>query len=490
VIKFKKFYITTPIYYINDVPHIGSCYTTIIADILARWYKLKGFDVFFLTGTDENSQKNVDAALKQGETDIQKYVDKMAKIWRETFEKLGIQFSDFIRTTEERHIKAVIEFFNKVYKNGDIYKGKYVGYYCVGCEAFIPKSDLVKDKCPIHKTRPQLLEEENYFFRASKYKQKLLEYIEKHPEFIQPEARRKEVIEYIKTAFGDISISRQKQKWGIKFPIDKTQIFYVWFDALINYLSGIGYGRDEKLFNKYWPADLHLIGKDIVKFHCALWPAMLLSAGLPLPKTIYAHGFLTVNKEKISKSLGNVIDPVYLAEKYSVDALRYFLIREIPFGEDGDFSEKALIARINGELVSDLGNLVYRVLSLAEKFEGKIEGEAELEEKLNLKKIDEYFDKLELHNALNEIWSFVRATNKYINEKEPWKLKGKELGKVIYNLLEALRIISILISPFMPETAEKINEQLGVKAGLLKDCKFRKFEGKIKKGEYLFKKVE
>jgi methionyl-tRNA synthetase len=217
---------------------------------------------------------------------------------------------------------------------------------------------------------------------------------------------------------------------------------------------------------------------------------MLLSAGLPLPKTIYAHGFLTVNKEKISKSLGNVIDPVYLAEKYSVDALRYFLIREIPFGEDGDFSEKALIARINGELVSDLGNLVYRVLSLAEKFEGKIEGEAELEEKLNLKKIDEYFDKLELHNALNEIWSFVRATNKYINEKEPWKLKGKELGKVIYNLLEALRIISILISPFMPETAEKINEQLGVKAGLLKDCKFRKFEGKIKKGEYLFKKVE
>ncbi|MEM5809959.1 MAG: methionine--tRNA ligase [Candidatus Aenigmatarchaeota archaeon] len=479
-------------YYVNDAPHIGHFYTTLVADILTRWFRLKGYNVFFLTGTDENSQKNVEAALKHGETDIQKYVDKMAKIWRETFEKLGLQFNDFIRTTEERHKKGVKKFFEIVYKKGDIYKGKYVGYYCVGCEAFKTKSELIEGKCPIHKTEPKILEEENYFFKASKYKQKLLDYIEKHPEFIQPEARRNEIIEYIKTAFDDFSISRQTQKWGIPVPIDNSQVLYVWFDALINYLTGIGYGSNEKLFKKYWPADLHLVGKDIIKFHCALWPAMLFSAGIPLPKKVFAHGFFTVNGEKISKSLGNVVDPLELSKKYSVDSVRYFLIREIPFGEDGDFSEEALKNRHNGELLGDLGNLINRVLTLAEKsgFK-KFSGRKELDKKFDLKKIERYMENLELHNAINEIMEFVRTCNKYINDKKPWELQGKELESVLYNLLEACRIISIVIYPFLPTTAQKISEQLGTKIKNLKSCKFRKeFREKIKRGEYLFKKVE
>ena len=487
----KKFYVTTPIYYVNDYPHLGHFYTTLIADILARWYKLKGYKVFFLTGTDENSQKNVEAAEKKGEKDVQKYVDEMANIWRKTFEKLGLEFSDFIRTTEGRHKRGVKKFFNKVYKKGDIYKGKYVGYYCVGCESFKTSSELVDGKCPIHKKEVKILEEENYFFRASKYKKLILDYIKKHPEFIQPESRRNEVIEYIKTAFADISISRQTQKWGIPVPIDNSQVLYVWFDALINYLTGIGYGWNENLFKKYWPADLHLVGKDIIKFHCALWPAMLLSAGISLPKKVFAHGFFTVKGEKMSKSLGNVVDPLELSKKYSIDSIRYYLIREIPFGEDGDFSEEALVNRHNGELVGDLGNLINRVLVLAEKSGlKKFSGKKDLEEKIDIKKIESYMEKLELHKALNEIMDFVRFCNKYINDKEPWKLKGKELENVLYNLLEACRIISILLYPFLPSTSKEIANQLGTKISSIKDCKFRKsFVEKIKRGNYLFKKV-
>ncbi|MEM4460743.1 MAG: methionine--tRNA ligase [Nanopusillaceae archaeon] len=489
MIKLRKFYVTTPIYYVNDKPHLGSFYTTLIADILARWHRIKGEEVFFLTGTDENSQKSVDAALKEGK-DVKEYVDKMAETWRETFKKLNISFDDFIRTTEDRHKKAVYEFFRRVYEKGDIYKGKYVGYYCVRCEAFLSPSDLVDGKCPIHKVEPKILEEENYFFRASKYKEALLKYIEEHPDFILPEKRREEVIRYIKTAFNDISISRQTQKWGIKFPIDENQVFYVWFDALINYLSGIGFGWDEEKFKKFWPADVHLIGKDIVKFHCAIWPAMLLSAGIELPKHVFAHGFWTVKGEKMSKSLGNVIDPLELSKKYPLDAIRYFLVRQVPFGEDGDFNEEALKERINGELVNDLGNLVWRVLSLAEKFEGKIEGSPELEKKLNLEKITKYMENFRVDLALQEIWNFIRECNKYINEKEVWKLEGKELSNAIYNLLEGLRVISILIYPFMPETSEKIRKQLGINEKIsLNNCRFKDFEGKPKKEEILFQKI-
>ncbi|MGC9059254.1 MAG: methionine--tRNA ligase [Candidatus Aenigmatarchaeota archaeon] len=486
----KKFYVTTPIYYVNDKPHLGHFYTTLIADVLARWHRLKGEDVFFLTGTDENSQKNVKAAEKVGK-DVKEYVDEMAEIWKNTWKELNISFDDFIRTTEERHKKAVYEFFKRVFEKGDIYKGKYVGYYCVDCEAFLTKSDLVDGKCPIHKKEPIILEEENYFFRASKYKEALLKYIEDHPDFILPEKRKEEVINYIKTAFNDISISRQTQKWGIPFPNDNSQVVYVWFDALINYLSGIGFGYDEEKFKKFWPANVHLVGKDIIKFHCAIWPAMLMSANLPLPKHVYAHGFWTVKGEKMSKSLGNVINPIELAKKYPLDAIRYFLIRQVPFGEDGDFSEEALIERINNELANDLGNLVNRVLSLAERFKGEIKGKPELDERLKLKEIDEYMENFRVDLALNEIWNFVKECNKYINEKEVWKLKGEELSNALYNLLESLRIISILLYPFLPETSEKIRKQLGIEEKqTIEDCKFKEWRWKPKKGEILFKKIK
>jgi len=485
----RKFYITTPIYYVNAKPHLGHYYTTLIADILARWHRLKGDDVFFLTGTDENSQKNVKAAEKVGKP-VKEYVDEMAKLWHDTWKKLGISFDDFIRTTEERHKKGVEKFFRLVYEKGDIYKGVYKGFYCVECEAFLSPKDLVDGKCPIHKIKPIVVEEENYFFKASKYRDELLQYIESHPDFIQPPERREEVIEYLKTAFGDISISRQSQKWGIPLPVDSSQVIYVWFDALVNYLTGIGFGWDEEKFKQYWPADLHLVGKDITKFHCALWPAMLLSAGLPLPKHVFAHGFFTVKGEKMSKSLGNVVDPLELAKKYPMDAVRYFLIRQVPIGGDGDFSEEALVERINGELANDLGNLVYRVLSLAEKFKGEIRGKPELEEKLELKAVEEWMENFRPDKALEVIWSFIRSCNRYINEKEVWRLSGEELSNALYNLLEALRVISILIEPFMPETAEKIREQLGVGKQSWKDCKFKPFKGKPKKGEPLFKKVK
>ncbi len=485
----RKFYITTPIYYVNDKPHIGHAYTTIAADIIARYYRLKGYDVFFLTGTDENSQKNVEAAKKAGMA-VKKYLDEMAKIWKETWKVLNISYDYFIRTTSAKHKKGVIKFFKKVYKKGDIYLGQYSGLYCIACEAFLTKRDLDKQGlCKLHKKKPIEIKEENYFFAASKYREKLIKFIKKNKRFVEPEGRRNAVLEYLEKHFQDISITRYKAEWGITSPIDKNHKIYVWFDALINYLTGVGYGWDEKKFKKYWPADVHLIAKDILKFHAALWPAMLLSAGLPLPKKVFAHGFLTVDGQKMSKTIGNVVDPVELAKKYPVDAIRFYLFRHIGFGEDGDFSEEKLKETINNELVNDLGNLVYRVLSLAEKFGYSKYGKKELEKKLKLKKIEKHMERLELHLSLDEIWKFVKEANRYINAKKPWQ--NKRIAKQVnYNLLEALRIIAILLYPFMPNTSLKICKQLGVKLGNWKDCKFKRFEGKIKKGEYLFVKVK
>ncbi|MCX6711800.1 MAG: methionine--tRNA ligase [Candidatus Woesearchaeota archaeon] len=484
----KTFYITTAIDYVNAAPHIGHAYEKIIADTIARWHRLNGEDVFFLTGTDENAQKNEQAAREKG-VETKRFVDVNSKKFEELCKKLNISNNDFIKTTEKRHVIVAQNIFKKVYEKSDIYKGFYEGYYCEGCEAFLTEKELVDGKCPEHNKEPIWLKEESYFFKLSKYQDKILELL-KSKDFVIPESKRNEMVSRLENeGLKDISVSRNKLKWGIDVPINKNHKIYVWFDALINYVSAIGYPNGNK-FKKYWPADVHLIGKGINWFHSVIWPGILFSAGMKISKHIVVHGYLTVNGQKIGKSLDNVIDPINLVNKYGVDELRYFLIREIPFGEDGDFSEDALKNRINNELANDLGNLVSRSLTLAEKFKGETQGKDELSKKLNLKLINEYMDKFELHNALSEIWKFVNDVNKYVNDKQPWNLEGKELSNVLYNLLESLRIISILVSPFMPETSEKINKQLGIKEGKLKNCKFSKTKYKIKKTEHLFEKIK
>ena len=482
VVKLKdKFYITTPIFYINDKPSVGSAFPAIIADTLARWHRLKGDDTFFLTGLDENSEKTVQAASG----DIKTYADKMAKIWINAWKALGISNDDFIRTTEARHKKNVDSFFAKVNEKGDIYKGKYSGLYCEGCEAFLTQSDLVDGKCPLHEKEPKHIEEENYFFKLSKYQKKILEHIEKHSDFIQPETRRNEVISFLKEGLKDISISRPYNGWGIKLPIDEKQVIWVWFDALINYL----------LPEKYWPASIHIVGKDIIRFHCVIWPGMLLSAGYKLPKKIFAHGFFTVNGQKMSKSLGNVIDPLDIAKNYSADALRYYLIREIPYGEDGDFSESSLVTRINEELVSNYSNLFYRTTYFIEKyFDGKVpkgKEDKELQKKAEqaIKQTDKYMDELKLGEALKSILSLSSVANKYFQDNKPWETKNdKKAGNTLYNTVNLLRVISTLLYPFIPESSEKALKALGVKPEF--DAKSRiKPDQKIK-SQVLFKKIE
>jgi methionyl-tRNA synthetase len=494
----SKFYITTPIYYVNDVPHIGHAYTTIVADVLARWHRLSGEDVFFLTGTDDHGKKVATAAKEAGKTP-QAFTDSVVKRYHEAWKRLDISNDDFIRTTEKRHEKVVVEVIHLLQKSGDIYKGQYEGWYCVPDESFWTDTQLVKGKCPECGREVEKVKEESYFFRLSKYQSALLDLYKKNPQFISPKNRRQEIINRVQAGLKDMSITRETVKWGIPYPGDNKFFLYVWSEALINYLSGIDYPNAK--FKKFWPADIHMMAKEILWFHSVIWPAILMSAKLPLPKRVFAHGWLTIDGEKMSKSRGNVVDPIKLTEKYPVDTVRYFLVREIPLGDDGDFSEKALISRINGELVSDLGNLASRVLTLAERCRFSKEGDKsrlqaivgkdEISKNLDFKKIQSYVDNIELHHAINEIFAFIRSVNKYINEKEPWKLEGKELENVVYNLLESLRVISILISPFMPSTAEKLNSQLGVKAGNFAELKFRKkFEGKPRKGEHLFGRVK
>lgn len=469
--KKKKFYITTPIYYINDKPHIGHAYTTIIADTLARYHRFNGRDVYFVTGTDENSQKNIEAAEKKGEKDIKKYLDEMSAVWAGTWDSLGITNNDFIRTTEERHLAGVDKFFKAVWDKGDIYLGTYEGYYCTGCEAFVPESDLTDGKCPIHQKEPKKIKEHNYFFKLSKYRDALLDHIGKNENFIQPASRRNEILSYIRDFMEDISISRESEKWGI--PVPKiagkeaaSQVLYVWFDALINYLTAAGYGTDEKKFKSFWPANLHLVGKDIIKFHCALWPAMLMSAGLPLPEKIFAHGFFTIDGIKISKSLGNIIDPVEFAQKYGNDVIRYFLLREITLGEDGDFSVLRLKERYSSELANGLGNLVNRVLAMTEKyFNGKCPEKCDGNISPTWLSYDINMAEAKTHAALKDIWDLIDYLNKFIDAEQPWSLAKTDTGRlarVIYTLLESLRHVGLLLIPFMPETAEKILAALGV----------------------------
>lgn len=489
----NKFYLTTAIPYVNSNPHVGHALEFVQTDVIARYHKLLGEDVFLTTGADENSLKNVQAAEETGIT-TQQLCDKNAAIFKELGVKIGLSFNSFLRSSIKKdHWPGVHKLWELCKKSGDIYKKKYRGLYCVGCETFYTETELAEGLCPEHKKKPEIVEEENYFFRLSKYQKEIEKLIEADELRIVPQTRKNEVLSFVKRGLEDFSISRSVERakgWGVPAPGDESQIIYVWVEALGIYLTAIGYGTNDKLFKKWWAADLHVIGKGIIRFHAIYWPAILLSAGLSLPKAILVHGYITVDGQKMSKSLGNVVNPLDLLKKYPADAIRYFLLKEIPVADDGDFSEKAMVNRINGELVDDLGNLIYRVLTLAEKFKGKVEGKPELDKKLNLEKIKELMEDYRLNEALEEIWKFIRATNKYVNENEPWKLQGKELANVLYNLLEACRIISILVSPFLPNTAEKINNQLGVKAGKLEDCKFRKFSGKIKKGEYLFKKIE
>ncbi|MEM2796142.1 MAG: methionine--tRNA ligase [Candidatus Hadarchaeales archaeon] len=457
-----KFYITTPIYYINAVPHIGHAYTTVIADIIARWRRLAGDDVFFLTGLDENSSKTVEAAENMGFENPQEYADWMAEKWKNVWRILCISNNDFIRTTEERHKKRVQEIFQRLLEKGEIYPGIYEGLYCDGCEAYVSEEDLVDGKCPLHGTEPKKVKEENYFFRLSAYRDTLLEHLRNNPDFIIPEARRNEVVSFLQRGLKDVSVTRRGLKWGIEVPGDPEQRIWVWFDALINYLVA----------QDYWPADVHLIAKDILRFHCILWPAMLMAANYPLPKKILSHGFLTVNGRKISKSLGNVIDPVYLAEKYSPDVLRYFLAREISLGQDGDFSEENLRRRLNDELADVLGNFIHRVLTFIHaRYNGRApEGELDREflEEVNkrVREIIRLMDRFEVTRAAEEIVNLARLGNEYFQRCKPWEsisTKPAEAAKCLLSCLNLVGTICVLLSPFMPITAERLSKQMNFK---------------------------
>ena len=473
----SKFYITTAIDYSNNVPHLGTAYEKVCADVIARYMRLKGFDTYFSMGNDEHSQNVYKGAISRG-LSPQKFTDEMAEIFEKTWKELGISYDRFIRTTEKKHAQAVAEVFRRISANGDIYKAKYAGWYCVSCEGFLREDDLVDGKCPQHRMEPKWIEEENLFFRLSKYAPRVLEHIQANPEFIQPETRRNEIVSFIKGGVSDVSISRAGAQWGISVPGEPSHVFYVWFDALINYLTAVGFPDEIDMFEHYWPADLHVIGKDITRFHCILWPAMLMSAGIKLPKAIHGHGFVTFKGERMSKTLGNIVEPLDLARRYGADALRYYLCREIVFGKDGDFSWEQFIQRYNSELANDLGNLMSRTCGMLKQyFNGRIPAASErIVENTSLREICEktkldYFkamDAYEIHNGIAEVFKVIRAANRYIEESAPWTLMKTEGGKakaggVLFTLCEALRQIAILVFPFMPFKAQEIWDGLGIR---------------------------
>ena len=471
-----KFYITTPIHYPSDNLHIGHAYTTVAADALARYHRLRGDETYFLTGTDEHGQKIQRKAEEMGTTP-QAYVDRIVKGIKELWSLLQISYDDFIRTTEKRHEERVQEIFTRLYEQGDIYKNEYEGLYCTPCETFWLERQLVDGKCPDCGREVEMVREESYFFRLSKYADRLMEYIETHPDFIQPVSRKNEMINnFLKPGLEDLCVSRTTFSWGIPVPFDPKHVVYVWLDALTNYITALGYPGDNTLMEKFWPADVHLVGKEIVRFHTIIWPILLMALGLPLPKKVFGHGWLIPEGGKMSKSKGNVVDPVTLVNRYGLDAVRYYLLREVPFGSDGVYSEDALILRINTDLANDLGNLLHRSLSMIEKFNGGVVPApgalVELDRDLIRAaeacgaKVAQHMEELTISDAVMAIMDLVGRANKYIDEAAPWALNKagnrERLETVLYTMAEVLRLVAVLLTPFLVETPGRIWEQLGL----------------------------
>ena len=509
----KKFYITTPIYYPSGKWHIGTCYTTIICDALARYKRMQGYDVFYLTGTDEHGQKIQKVAASNG-VEVKKYIDGVVDELKRLWDLLDISYDKFIRTTDEYHEKAVQKIFQKLYDKGDIYKSAYEGWYCTPCEAFWTKTQLVDGKCPDCGREVELTKEESYFFKLSKYQDRIQELIEDDKDFLQLVTRQNEMLNnFIKPGLQDLCVSRTSFDWGIKVPFDPKHVVYVWIDALTNYITALGYGgEDEELFKKYWPADVHMMGKEIIRFHSIIWPAILMALDLPLPKKVYGHGWLMFNNDKMSKSKGNIVDPFILCERYGVDALRYYMLKEVPFGQDGNFTNEIFLKLHNSDLANDLGNLVSRVTAMvAQYFDGVIPAPTDcydidkeliaLAEKM-YPTVTAYMDEMRVPEALETIFKVIQRANKYIDECTPWILAKSEEGRerlktVLFNLCETIRMTSVILQPFLTQTPAKIFGKLGIKDGMgLTDfdsiVKFGvKIDGlKVDKGEQLFQRID